>query len=71
MNFKKFMGIPAMAAVMALAILTGCSKSGDKNAVEESQAAKEMYEHISADATAMMRFNLEAVLENAGDDFND
>lgn len=69
MKIKKIMSIPAMAAVMALAVMTGCGKGSEKKA-ETTQAAEEMYEHISADATAIARFDLEGVLENAGADFS-
>ena len=68
MNFKKFLGLPVAAGLLVTAMLAGCS--GEKKSVSASEAAGEMYSHISADATVLVRVDFKSVMENAGADFS-
>ncbi|MDE6802536.1 MAG: hypothetical protein K2J06_07200, partial [Muribaculaceae bacterium] len=68
MNLKKIFGMPVVAGLFVTTLLAGCS--GDKKSVTASEAANEMYQHISMDAAVLMRVDLKAVAENAGADFS-
>ena len=68
MNLKKIFGMPVVAGLFVTTLLAGCS--GDNKSVTASEAANEMYQHISMDAVVLMRVDLKAVAENAGADFS-